>query len=220
MTKLRRTHSTPAAARMRLALLGSTAFMSLAALLPAQVRSAEIRIEPGVTTLSADEQLGVGELVMLGGTLALAGHRQTVTSLEGDGIIQLQDGSLNVNQASSVEAYSGGLDLSGANDAAVFEKRGLGRLILGGRITGGWGVLSVNEGTLDIYGDNDFTGQVDIYNATLIVGGDTALGAAEVFAWDSGARIEAAQDVVLANNISIRSPSSGSLTIGGAHDIQ
>ncbi|MBO9707303.1 MAG: autotransporter-associated beta strand repeat-containing protein [Caulobacter sp.] len=219
MTKSSRKPSMSNVARLRLALLGSTAFMSLAASLPVHAQVPDTRVEAGTTTtLVANDQL-TGGLVMAGGTLAMAGWQETMSSLTGSGSILLQNGALSVDQAIN-STYSGDLDVSGADEAAVFEKRGLGALSLTGRITGGWGTVAVRGGALAITGDNDFTGQVDLYGGTLLVGRNTALGASEIYAWQSAAVIEASRDVVLSNNIVIRSPSSGSLTIGGDYDIQ
>ncbi|KQT64008.1 MULTISPECIES: autotransporter domain-containing protein [unclassified Aureimonas] len=80
--------------------------------------------------------------VEAGGTLALSGFAQTIGSLEGAGLVDLEGGTLTV----------------GANDRST---------LFGGRIEGDGSLVKIGAGTLELAGENDYRGDTLVSAGTL-----------------------------------------------------
>jgi fibronectin-binding autotransporter adhesin len=120
--------------------------------------------------------LGLGDVVIDGGTLSILGLSLSVDSLSGSG------GTIELSSAGGASRLSFGLDGNDASYAGTIETEastdlrmlGAGSTELSGAISGG-GTVTVGEGTLTLSGTNTYTGDTLVEGGTLIVSGGSAI---------------------------------------------
>lgn len=156
----------------------------------ANTYSGNTTLGAGTLSLGHVDALSSGNLIVTGGTLA--------TSLDLD---RAATGGAGVDNN---VLLNGNLTVAGANDLALTGTvSGTGKLIKNG-----------SSSTLELTGNNTYSGGTDLNAGTLVVGSNTALGSGSVRA-ANGTQLDSSQAVTLANELEL----TGNLTVLGSNDL-